>query len=549
MDRKRYRPAVWAVTAWVAWGVGCAELLGLEKAEEDKCAPAGCGATAGSGGNGGGGTGGAPLCTPNETRSCYSGPTVTEGVGNCLAGTETCAADGQSWGTCVGEITPQAEAPSVFGDEACDGYIPGETLCARLFGDGANQVSLRVVGGNDGSFVVAGVLNGAIDFGPKVLVGQDIIFVAQLNAYCEVIWATQIGGSTQSRLGDVVINDQNEIIVAGSSGVSFSIGTTPVSAGIFLVKLSGIDGTPVWSASCATPSTASVAHSVATNSTGDIFVGGSYWTSIDCGQGAKAGTGSADGFVAKFDGTSGGLSWLSAYGTTLNGYQEITALALDPAGQVVGVGTFENGVTVAGQNLVAVGDRDTFVLRLGADGSVIWVKQFGGSLGLFVEDVAVDGLGAAIVTGAFTGTIELPTLPDLTNLNAFDGFVFKLDASGTPLWAWSFGDSTEQAGSRVAVDSEGDVILAGRFQGTLSLNGAAPLNASAYADGFVAKIKGQDGAHVWSRAFEDADYGIGAAPAPDRTILVSGTIGKAVDYGTGLLMPKGDDIFVLHLAP
>lgn len=46
-------------------------------------------------------------CVQGDTRSCYSGPVGTAGVGICLAGTQTCGAG--IWGTCTGQITPAME--------------------------------------------------------------------------------------------------------------------------------------------------------------------------------------------------------------------------------------------------------------------------------------------------------------------------------------------------------------------------------------------------------------------------------------------------------
>ena len=59
-------------------------------------------------------------CVPSQTRSCYSGPAGTAGVGLCRAGTETCvlAAGVPEWGPCVGEVTPSPNT--------CDGL---DRLC------------------------------------------------------------------------------------------------------------------------------------------------------------------------------------------------------------------------------------------------------------------------------------------------------------------------------------------------------------------------------------------------------------------------------------
>ena len=48
-------------------------------------------------------------CCPGKTRTCYSGPGGTAGVGACKAGTQTCLSDG-TWGACDGEATPRAES-------------------------------------------------------------------------------------------------------------------------------------------------------------------------------------------------------------------------------------------------------------------------------------------------------------------------------------------------------------------------------------------------------------------------------------------------------
>ncbi len=57
-------------------------------------------------------------CTNGQTQSCYSGPNGTEGVGLCVAGTQTCA--GGNWGTCLGEVVPSGEVCN-GSDDDCDG--------------------------------------------------------------------------------------------------------------------------------------------------------------------------------------------------------------------------------------------------------------------------------------------------------------------------------------------------------------------------------------------------------------------------------------------
>jgi hypothetical protein len=69
-------------------------------------------------------TGIAGCCAPGDKRSCYDGPTGTDGVGLCAAGTQECDAAG-AWKACGSETLPSSEAGHCTdgNDNDCDGLV------------------------------------------------------------------------------------------------------------------------------------------------------------------------------------------------------------------------------------------------------------------------------------------------------------------------------------------------------------------------------------------------------------------------------------------
>ena len=78
--------------------------------------------------------------------------------------------------------------------------------------------------------------------------------------------------------------------------------------------------------------------------------------------------------------------------------------------------------------------------------------------------IAVDGAGNAYVTG-YTGSTDFPATPgayDTTYNGGYDGFVAKLDGSGTALvYATYLGGSGGDSGYGIAVDVSGNAYVTG----------------------------------------------------------------------------------------
>lgn len=88
--------------------------------------------------------------------------------------------------------------------------------------------------------------------------------------------------------------------------------------------------------------------------------------------------------------------------------------------------------------------------------------------------------GEVYIVGDFRGTVDFdPGLGShqLSSLGAtFDIFLMKLSASGTLLWVNVFGNNSNERGKSLAIDSNGDVIIVGTFEGAVNFNPGPGVN-------------------------------------------------------------------------
>lgn len=282
---------------------------------------------------------------------------------------------------------------------------------------------------------------------------------------------------------------------------------------------------------------------VALDAAGSAIVAGDFRETLDLGGGPLTAAGIASLFVAKFDPTGEHL-WSRAFGSGLARGADI---AVDAQGNVLLIGEFQRGdIDFGGGALTSIGERDLFIAKLSPAGEHLWSRSFGTEGSDRAGAVDCDPDGNVLLAAGFGDHLLLA----------------KLSPAGELLWARETGAiSTRRAGSPpvadAAVDSGGDLVITGHFNGVARLGGE-PLTSAGGNDGFVAKYSGEDGAHVWSKRFGDrqsavstADAGRGVAVDANRDVIVTGHFQGNIDFGAGRLASgegAGADAFVAKLA-
>ena len=207
--------------------------------------------------------------------------------------------------------------------------------------------------------------------------------------------------------------------------------------------------------------------------------------------------------------------WSRQFGTSTDDRGSALVAASD--GSVVVVGT--TGGTLPGSATPGTESRGVFVTKYGADGTNLWVDQFGVDAAdspVSVNGVALDSLNNVIVVGSTNGP-----LPDNVLLGGSDAYIAKFSPDGALLWLSHFGSAGDDSAKAVAVDDSDNILIVGSTTGALP--GGTP--AGNY-DAYVAKFS-SDGSNTWvtqfgSYASDDAD---GLVIADDGSVFVYGTAG------------------------
>jgi hypothetical protein len=221
--------------------------------------------------------------------------------------------------------------------------------------------------------------------------------------------------------------------------------------------------------------------------------------------------------------------WVGCYGDTgtykwsvsgsSKGLDHLTALVTDAAGNIYVSGMFDSLLTFGGVQLLGSGNLDGFVAKLNLNGTVLWLKKFGGSGFDGVKDLRLMASGEILVTGYFQGGMALDggndlLLADSTDQNAY---VAVIDAGGATRWARSLGGDAPDVGIAVDEDAAGYIYAMGTFSGTGTF-GQVTATSSGAEDVYLLRMN-SDGAVFAADGQHPAIAAVTAWPNPTQDRL------------------------------
>jgi hypothetical protein len=222
-------------------------------------------------------------------------------------------------------------------------------------------------------------------------------------------------------------------------------------------------------------------------------------------------------------------------------------IATDASGNIAITGFFQGSVDFGGGIMTSYAGADVFIAKYDANGAHIWSQHYGNN-SQAGTGIAFDNDGNVLVTGHFSGTLYLGGGP-LTSAGSLDLFLAKYDPGGAHIWSKRIGGAGFEEIASVEADADGNVFLTGFFKETVDFGGG-PFTAG-FLDIFLVKYD-PNGTHIWSRAVGGTgnDAGMGVDVDNTGNVFITGRFGSTVNFGGGPMTALGgEDIFVAKYNP
>ena len=273
---------------------------------------------------------------------------------------------------------------------------------------------------------------------------------------------------------------------------------------------------------------------------------------IDLGSGVLTSTSTSGLFLARLD-SDGHTLWSRLYQSAT----QLGGLAMDAAGNVI-LGGSLGGDADFGLGVLQPGAASgVYLVKLDPTGKALWQRGIESPVEAYVLGLALDGTGAATITGRFKTSIGF----GFTTTAPFSSYVARYDAEGTLLWAHPLdGDHGEKA-LAVAVDAAGNSVVGGSFSVPLDIGDpTVDLGLDPSMEGGIACAIRYDpkGKVAWGHCFysfasinsPESDQRVnGIAFGPAGQLWMTGAFKNKIDFGGGPLMNETTDsqIFVAEL--
>jgi hypothetical protein len=351
------------------------------------------------------------------------------------------------------------------------------------FGGSGSDFGEGMVLDASGNVYTIGMVNASVNFGSGAnpTHGSTDALVTKHNISGQLTWFTLLGGTGADDGTAITLDSAGNIYVTGAFHNTIICGPdTLVAQGedIFIAKLNPA-GQIVWGrkAGSSTTTSADLGYAVSYSYIDNTIVISGYVQSVNSTFGPYV-INSSSAVLAKLD-VNG--NWLWAYPVGSGTGNLGNDIAIDPSGDIYLTGS-----------LAAI----MYLKRYTSAGAVVWTTS--ASTSSSGKSIALDQSGNIYVSGTHSTGISFGAYYIPPPSNGAGGFWVKYNSSGTDQFAQGLSSSSINCSS-IAVNSSGDIFVAGSFNGSLYSDTTFLFDIYlGNTDGYVAKYNAA-GALVWMK--------------------------------------------------
>lgn len=319
-------------------------------------------------------------------------------------------------------------------------------------------------------------------------------------------------------------------------------------------------------------------RSIGTDLNGNVFSAGYFEGTIDFDPGPgvvlmTGGSPSQYGIYITKQNKDGELEWVRQIATYVEFGQ--IELKVDQKGNVYVASQIRNELDIdpgpAVVTMKPTGFVDALLVKLDADGNLVWAKQFGGpgDTGTEPSTLAIDHQNQVVLIGTFSKTVDFdpgPGVFNITSPNHIKTFMVKLDEQGGFIRAMEFGNAQGVyygiSVKEAEFDKQNNLVLTGSFGGTCDFDPGyntftLQSSAGSIGDGFICKISNDLTGLLWAKQFsQSGGYNsyitpMGLAIDGNNHIVAGGFFNGNFDFNPGGItfsyVSEGDDWFAVKL--
>jgi hypothetical protein len=422
---------------------------------------------------------------------------------------------------------------------------------ARAYGGTEAAAAEALAGDGVGRYYLAGAFTGRFDSGDIPAVqsagGQDVLLLAT-DSEGRPLWARGAGGRFNDQASALAVDPWGNVVVAGAFWLEADFSGLELSARFGSQALFVAKYSPSGEIIWARQidgSDLQALSAIAIDPEGNIFLAGYFSRILEVDTFRLSACGQTDLFLLKLD-ERGRCLWATHDGLT--GDTRAMCLALNAAGEPVVGGYFNDTTLIAGERYSAdTFDRDVFVALYDADGRAVWARKAGGVHDDDISAVAIDANNRIWVAGYFVGVMRLNERWNIqTATGSTDGFLLCYDEGGTPLFARNLGGRSPRQIADLVVLEE-SIAIGGFYQGDLEIDGLR-LPRSERFSGFFAAFD-FEGKSLWLRdipALKGAVFPSRMLRATSEALLTTGVFSGTASFGEQDLEARG--VFNIFLA-